>query len=359
MKPKKDMGWIENDPQVKKWFASINKNGVGSKHTQRNYLLNVTRYFEWLKTTPMKYIDHAKKDPEKAYRNDLDEYFNYLENKKGLHRNSCVTHYTSIRSFLSFQELTFPRKSFPKSWKKNDKGKLEIDEMKKMLSHIGLRDRTILMVMRDSCLSIQDVLALNYSHVKECLNEEFCHLHILRGKTKIWFDTFLGPESLTLVKEYLEERKSKDETFKNETPLFKTRARKVKRLEPFEFTWILNGVGKNLGISTRSHDFRRYSTSRLKGRNVNETLVEYWSGHTIPKEERAYFKVASEEQMRNYKENYYALSFNGNGDNGRIHELESQIAERTEEFEAVTCQINETDQQIEDMFNALKKKGVI
>ena len=55
-----------------------------------------------------------------------------------------------------------------------------------------------------------------------------------------------------------------------------------------------------------SHDLRKFFATNLKLARVNdpafnETLIEYWQGHSLGKVKGAYFVPPVEEQLRLYK----------------------------------------------------------
>jgi integrase len=123
-------------------------------------------------------------------------------------------------------------------------------------------------------------------------------LRLLRGKEKQlgFFDTFFGRASVEALRQYLHTR----EELKDSSRLFPCTARNVN-----SFLKRMSDRAE-LGWRVSSHDLRKFFTTSLKLARVNdpafnESLVEYWQGHSLGKVRGAYFIPPVEEQLRLYK----------------------------------------------------------
>jgi len=94
------------------------------------------------------------------------------------------------------------------------------------------------------------------------------------------------------LKEYLATRKN----LKPSDRLFPITTRAVNKF--------LKTISLRAGLdwTPSSHDLRKYFNTRMKLAGLNETLVEYWMGHSLGKVRGAYFIPPVEEQLRLYKQ---------------------------------------------------------
>ena len=117
-------------------------------------------------------------------------------------------------------------------------------------------------------------------------------MRLLRGKEKQigQFDTFFGRMATQALKEYIATRKN----LKPSDRLFLITARAVNKfLKTISFR-------AGLELTPSSHDLRKYFNTRMKLAGLNETLVEYWMGHSLGKVRGAYFIPPVEEQPHLY-----------------------------------------------------------
>ncbi|MHA1711556.1 MAG: tyrosine-type recombinase/integrase, partial [Candidatus Freyarchaeota archaeon] len=109
-------------------------------------------------------------------------------------------------------------------------------------------------------------------------------------------DTFFGRMATNALREYLAQRGDLIPSSR----LFPCTARNVNKF--------LKTLSFRAGISwtVSSHDLRKFFSTQLKMARVNdpafnETLIEYWMGHSIGKVKKAYFIPTVEEQLRLYR----------------------------------------------------------
>jgi integrase len=102
--------------------------------------------------------------------------------------------------------------------------------------------------------------------------------------------------STQALREYLSTRKG----LKSSSRLFPYTRRGVNKF--------LASLSYKAGISFKvsSHDLRKFFATQLKLARVNnpafnETLIEYWQGHSLGRVKAAYFVPPVEEQLRLYK----------------------------------------------------------
>jgi len=147
---------------------------------------------------------------------------------------------------------------------------------------------------------VSDLLKVTYGDVRSQIESsaEYIHLRMLRGKRRElgFFDTFFGRMSVEALKQYLLAR----EGLETSSRLFPCTARNVNSF--------LNRMSRRAGLTWKvsSHDLRKFFATNLKLARVNdpafnESLVEYWQGHSLGKVKGAYFIPPVEEQLTLYK----------------------------------------------------------
>jgi integrase len=116
------------------------------------------------------------------------------------------------------------------------------------------------------------------------------HLHFVREKTKVVFDSFLGRATVAAMKE-LEP--------KGETRVFPVSKR------VFQKAVHDAGVAAKLHGDVVPHSLRKFFTTSLKTTRLNDPafnndLIEYWSAHSLGRTKAAYFVPSSEAQAQLY-----------------------------------------------------------
>ena len=157
--------------------------------------------------------------------------------------------------------------------------------------------RSIAASIIQSGLSLSDLLALTYSDVKEELEKgvtPLC-LELTRKKTGVPFITFLGSWAVKMLKEYLASRKMEDKT-----PIYNTQARTV-------HAYFRKTAQKHAGaFKSRNpytpHSLRAAFRTFLGDHKVDPLYIEYWMGHKIPEQLRAYINKSRESWRQTYRQ---------------------------------------------------------
>jgi integrase len=296
---------LERYRSVQRWLTRLRKKG-DSSNTRDMYLRSLRRFCEYAEMTPDMLIEERDKDIRSVDRfrrrraeERLDGWFVELE-KEGLARSSCVTYYNAVRSFYRHNYVELQSSEAPSSWPSKNKPGLSREELTALVQEAKYKPvyKAYILCQVQSGLGISDLLRLNVADVKDQLDSEYIHLRLLRGKRKElgWFDTFFGRMSTQALRIYLSTRKD----LKNYDKLFPYTRRGVNRF--------LASLSHKTVVSFKvsSHDLRKFFATQLKMARVNdpafnETLIEYWQGHSLGKVKGAYFVPPTEEQLRLYK----------------------------------------------------------
>ena len=272
-----------------------------------------------------------QKPPGKQRRiaeTELKGYIDFLKNgenfkdKKARANNTVRVYFTAIQDFLKFKQITVSSRfmgNLPASveQKKNHKHEWIIEQIRQFVdSAPTYRDKAIIVCMFQSGLGVNELCLLNYGDIEQELNKGTLplFLNLTRQKTSVEFKTFLGADSANYLKLYLATRKN----LTSGSPLFeKDRYRNgdsritVAAIEQ-RFSEIAEGldfIKKNEGYNAaRPHSLRAAFISQLTNK-VSDKLIEFWAGHSIGAEARAYLNMPTEELRVLYmdSEKYLAI----------------------------------------------------
>jgi len=294
---------LEDYKSVQRWITKLGKKS-GSPNTRRVFLHFLEEFCKHAKLSPDELIAERTQDQkspdkfvQKRAEDRLDEWFTELE-KKRLSRNTCVLAYNAVRSFYKANYSELEIEDPPASWVTKSKPGLTREELKAMLDHTdNLMHKAYILCQTQSGLSVSDLLKLTVNDLKDEI-EGYIHLRLVREKEKQlgFFDTFFGKTATAALKEYFKTRKN----LKPSSPVFPCTQQNI--------SYFLAKISDRAGVTFRvsSHDLRKYFNTQLKMARVdspafNDTLIEYWMGHSLGKVKGAYFIPSVEEQLRLYK----------------------------------------------------------
>jgi hypothetical protein len=209
-------------------------------------------------------------------------------------------------------------------------------------------------------------------------------LHIIRQKENVEYETFLGTDAIEAIKSYLAQRVRDEEILDDDSPLFRieftTRknGNKIKKIYPLLIECFMRRASFEAGLVSkeklksadmnpaRPHALRTAFISILKLANMNNTLVEYFCGHSISPTEKAYMNFDVEELRKNYKQFEKYLSINAIVDHQKIEELENKSKTFEQEsknnqgiIQALMQNSNYKDAQINNMNGQLSSVSTL
>ena len=352
------------DFEVKRWLQG---KAEGTKPT---YICALKSFLEFTGLSPKQLIDEAELDRQKSVRErggpeyKVGSFYDWLLNeyvqkirgrtkgirvnsaKKGTSKNLATSYANTIKGF--YRVNGFPltveiQKGAPK--KENFKLALRIPQIKSLLdATTNLRDKAIILTLFQSGMSINELCYLTYGDVANGLqaNEEPLNLHLIRKKEQVEYDTFLGTDAIEAIKSYLAQRKRNGEVLSRDSPLFiiqfttDVKSSRMKKLYPALVEASLKSAALKAGLVTqqelnaadvspcRPHAIRTAFISILKMAGLNDTLVEYFCGHTISATDKAYLRLTVDELRKTYKQYEKYLSITGVVDSEKLEKLEQK-----------------------------------
>jgi integrase len=373
--------FVERYPSITYWMDALTCRDA----TKRSYLLHFRNFCRWLSKTPEELVTERKEDLESDDRRiqhnselQMTRYINYL---KSLRRapDTVRLAYHSVRSFYDNNYLTLelranqaPKKGWPR-------GRATKEQVATLLSCANTREKALVLLIKDSGLAVADVAQLSYKDIQEEFEakEGFVAIKFVRVKTGIPSSTFIGPEALDALRDYIELRRrgTRDmypasarhkgvspETITGKSPLFVQHDKTHARLKAKDLSRIIKRLAAKAGEpSCTAHRIRKLFQTCLEDARVPFNWIQYLMAHK-PLGVEGNYSLPSAKQLRDaYAEAYQYLQLKPSrvtmekelaSQRQRIEDLENknlQLKQRLNGFVLSESQVSELLRRIENL----------
>jgi hypothetical protein len=272
---------------VRQWLNAIAVRGTGSEKTQQLYPMFLSYFLNFAKLTPDDLIKMAESEPRRLQL--LVDDYTARNDEAGRSRYTSKAVINTVRSFLRENDIEIRRIKGPKAFARARRRTVTKDELKKFMTYAHERLRAFVTTMKDSGISPIDIIKLKYGDIRKDLEAGKVPIQIskIRTKTKVEFDTFLGPDAIKCLNDYLEARKRgtdkiPPETLDDNSPLFRSLRSHVGPVNYAGINQEFLRTRKRAGTEFNVYDLRRFFSTNMKAAGVNDTIVEFWMGHTLP-----------------------------------------------------------------------------
>jgi integrase len=271
------------------------------------------------------FVHLAKTEPKLAEQRIIEWIIKWRDSQK-LSGASIRFRFAALKSLLEFNDIVLSWKKItriiPTARKVTKKRPYKVEEIRKLLSVLDLRGRfAVLFYVSSGCrakaicdprpLTVGDVERLNINDV------EIGHVRIYRD-TPEEYDTFLTPEALKAMDEYLSWRRRFNEEITEESPLFRSELDRKEALKDpssvssqikpanensiqMEIYWALFSAFPGKRDFKAVHGFRSFFKSQLENAGMKSLFVESLLGHvTKASDPDGYFKPTVENLAREY-----------------------------------------------------------
>lgn len=279
--------------------------------TQRAALFWLTKYCNYLKLDPDTIINQRTTDIEntsqavkRKHEEMLEGYILYLKNKGiddkkniGYSPNSVAVATGLIRSWYKANYAPIIEVKTPRSYNVRAFKVPTVKDLKIMAAKTekesDLAIKAWILCQANCGLANTDLLSLSgnttsseYGTIKIQLKKGVVpiHIEVRRQKNGEKTDTFLGPNAIDALHEYLAEGEN--------GKLFHMSMRSIQQK--------VKALGINSKVATKevpvtSYCLRKFFNTQMKYAGVNESIVERWMGHSIGKVKAAYLVTGSGE----------------------------------------------------------------
>lgn len=298
---------------IKIWNQSLSNR---AESTKAKYRRNFNQFLEWSKLSPdelrdMKYEEDQTTKPweRSKVENLVREYIEYLQTEKKYACNTQHSCYTVITSFFSANgvPLNLTRQDRPIGCAFGSKT-IKPDEIRKIANAAeSLRDKALIMFLKDSGLRQSDVAKLDWRDLKD-YGEGFMGFQMQTVKKKIKARGFVGSETTSILNIYKRKRLEGTKKIPAETnieahPLFSLHSDPAERLKPEYISSVVGDIIRLAAVDGATpHGLRKFWEQNIK---VEKTAYQkQMNGRALDKTEIAYFWKETSELFEIYKNNY-------------------------------------------------------
>lgn len=322
---------LKGDQIICEWLNTLNP----KPHTERNYLLAMQIYTDWVGKTPEELLIEAENEATLIMRRRhiktyLINFRKYLQETRA--PTTVKGYLTGVISFYRLFDIDLPplprldKKARPMDKNNRVPAKEELQEVLKVCDPL---EKAILLVGASSGLSANEIIRLELDDLN--IDADFITtLELTREKTGVKLCTFLSPEATKAVLEYLEFRNREGKTKRctqhiKQKVVSKNDHLFIKRHIPVSYTNSKNDNERALdlealvkiyrGISTkarkntpagtwnfiRSHTIRKFFNSALYNAGCQAWAIEYFMGHEQDATRAAYFRPNPDQLKEIYK----------------------------------------------------------
>ncbi len=306
---------ISSQDSIMRMFRAIStrRGGRVSDSTRNTFSIYIRRFCGFCDMTPDELILDRTEDSRsidiltrRRHEELVMKFAQYLRDEN-YSSNTVSTAIGAVRSFYRTNyyplvEVNVPSGRPVRVYKVPSK-----EELAQAIDEASLPWHKAFMVLTKDCgMSLQDLLTLkgdNESPVYGSINQQIragqvpIHVHIIRKKTLIKYDTFLGEDSFELLNDYPE--------------LIARSLSSDKRLFPYSDTAIQLAMirfGKVFGWKNFTpYSLRKWFRTQLTLDDMNEALIETMMGHSLGKIKSAYLVPPPQKFMELYQKHYPAL----------------------------------------------------
>lgn len=217
--------------------------------------------------------------------------------------------YASIRSFFEchYYPLQMRKKDYPKA-SPNGVRRATKEAILKILAENDTRITAMIHTANDTGLGVSDLAKLNCNIILENTNTELIMITGKRIKTGDLYKTYLADESITALKNYIQQRqqgtrKIPPEQITNNSPLFTTK--KGKRISRTNISNIIEHAFQRQGEKHMSaHSLRKKLQTDLEKGGMPTNWIDLILGHQLINSRDAYSLPTDEELQEAYEKAY-------------------------------------------------------
>jgi integrase len=349
------------------WIKKV----CGSKGTEKNYLLKIQKFFDYYNINPdeliktWKQVRHNWTERQKF----IDEWSEKVENYYILLADytplSKLTTINVVKSFFSHHRIPIEVRTTKHAHVVYRNRDITKSELKRILNHAHLRDRTFFLMMAESGLRPSTLVQLKYRDLREDFENNKVPMKI-NLRPEIVKDavadrfTFIGIDGFNSLKEYLSTRELSDDDYifcKERKNRYNTEylcpeafscafARIVSKIQLRDIE-----IKKGKPRRIRLYCLRKFFRKHMKCSDTN--FREFWMTHVFGTDQY-YISRDVEEHIQQYSEGYKHLRIyeeNEQQPNPRLEDLEKKYEELKRENE----QLKANDKELKTLREEVEK----
>jgi integrase len=321
---------------VKSWLNSLKASGRGSGETLRKYLFWLGAFCDLHNTDPDAIIQERLRSMASGdlmamqrLKSMLDSFVIHLEERRGLRRNSIAQAVYAVKSFLAHNGLPV---KYTFSFEEGVGGRLptpeEILAVYNALDKVSEKHceelKAFVLVAKDSGLSLSTILSLRWEAPQSAWGERPypsiaqqleaganpIHVRVVRRKTGVKHDTFMGEESIAALRVLYEKHGGRGLLIPLRDAYIRgrlARACRLARVEPFGPQMLRKFFNTRMKLAPAMLENVSLQQGYRVYMDVWANLVEYMCEHSRSRVEKAYFIPPPEVLRELYLAHYDAL----------------------------------------------------
>ncbi len=361
---------ITNDTKLEQWFNLLEL----SDNSRRLYLIYMQQFCDCVDKSPTELVNEAISEIRDgkllSERNTVPYIVKFKKclKDKGLAPKSQKSAMTAVKSFykafdieLSSAIRTF-RKTLPL---KENMSFLKKEDVQILITNAkSLRDKAIFLCMATSGMARNEIINLRFKDIQYDA-DGIGIVTVRRQKTQVDYMTFISPEAVQALKNYINERNRSDvlRVIGDKGFVFVTYD-SGRQITQSTFTLIFKNLAKELGytngefqIKSKSHALRKFFTSALTNAGMPFDKVDYMVGHAQSGIDIAYYPKFLEGLKALYLKYLPLLTFEKAI---KVHSLDTEDAKRLEtlkqENEILKLKVTELEKgrgEVDDLKNRM------
>ncbi len=297
-----DIDTISKDGKVTQWFSLIR----AADKTKAAYIPAIKLYCGLADKTPTQLITEAiteikagKLPSERKDFEYISRFMGFLQEEKYA-PNSITLNISAVKSFYKCYDIILSsalgknHKTLP--LRQNQEMLIKADIIRMLKASKSLRDRAIILSMPTSGMGRQEIINLLLDDIEKDPSG-IGIVSIRREKEQVDYVTFISPEAMLAIEDYLDERKRQG--IKSPYVFVSYSAQNViagEQMSENSFLKIFTHLSGELGYAkkgtfskSRSHGLRKWFASTMMNSGVPKHLIDHWLGHTQNTTDTAYF----------------------------------------------------------------------
>lgn len=306
--------WVRSFEAGEKWLKKLAVRKSGSEATERYYCRALKEFSEFSGKNPDLIIEEYKADIKEDLEEAMEKWSDILDSfaahlMKRIKKSSTAVYHAAVKSFFNYNSRVELKAPTPEYYSERVPP-VSFDELKELDSLADVQQRFFLRFLKDTGISRSDAVTLNYGDVKKEfeVNKQIIHVEMLRGKEKVEYDTFFGPNTAEALKSYLKLRETRGEEITDESPLFSSETVPYHRLSPQGLSAVFKRLSSKAGTKVTPHKLRKFFETYLALAKVHPVILKYWMGHKVGRGkkdvEMRYIIPPLDEQRKLYNDSY-------------------------------------------------------
>lgn len=308
--------------EIEYWLSEMSNR---SKGTREKYASIMDLFCKWLNKSPEQIIQERKQDlkaeeprEQRRYESYLKAFMAYLKEEKHWAISSQQVAWSAVKSFFDthYYPLVTRKADYPSGEALGHRGFIK-SELRDLVTKtkMSLRSKVIVFMLKDSGLRVGDLVRLKYGDIAVQLEagEQFINIKIITQKAKIVAKTFIGEETVELLKEYIARRKQgtrrvAPETITKDSWLIR-HTEKFDKTSRAGISSLVNSYIVKIGLAKElsAHSLRKYTQTMLESSGMHGNWVQQVLGHKLSNSEGSYSRPTDDMLKDAYVKAYDAL----------------------------------------------------